>query len=150
MDTIETGVNASLDETSDHGSSQAGRGKYTGSLAELALGVPRAEDIVGADKGGGLGDTLEEADGHDALGIMDGGGYHGQAGPDDHASGEEVSRLDVVQRQVRRDLANHVADGEARVDLVQLVPHEAEVLFHPGYVRIVEVGTVQLFNALTY
>lgn len=137
-------MNARLDEPPDHCAGEAGRGKYAGALAKLTLVVPGAEDIVGTDEGGGLGYALEEADGHDALGVVHGGGHHSQAGPDQHAGREEVSRLHIVQRQVGGDLADDVADREAGVDHVQLVAHEAEVFLHARDVGIAEVGSVQL------
>lgn len=141
---VQVVVEAGLDEAANHGTSEAGGSEDAAALAELALRVPCAEDVVCADKGGRFADALEEADGHDGARVVHGGRHHGQAAPEDHHEREPDARLDVVQRQVGWDLAEHVADGEAGVDDAELVAYEAEVFFHAGDVGIGEVGSVEL------
>lgn len=106
---IEALVNARLDEAANHGAGQARRGEDAAALAELALSVPGAEDVVRADKGGGFADALEKANGHDGLGFVHRGGDHGEAAPEEHHGGEPDAWLDVVEGEVGRDLAQDVA-----------------------------------------
>lgn len=56
---------------------------------------------------------------------MDRGRDHGETGPDEHHEREEGAGADVVQGQVRGDLPQDVADGEACVDLIVLVADKA-------------------------
>jgi hypothetical protein len=77
-----------------------------------------------------------------------------------------VTRVDIVQAEVGRDLAEDIPgarleqgpirldiqvhrdvdlpDGKAGVDLIQLVAQEAKVLFHTRDVCIGEVGAIEL------
>lgn len=148
---IEALMDARLDEAANHGAGQARRGEDAAALAQLALSVPGAEDVVRADKGGGFADALEEANGHDGLGFVHRGGDHGEAAPEEHHGGEPDARLDVVEREVGRDLAqdvavmneycqwmirrhvgtsNHLPNCEAGVDFIELIADKAQVLFH--------------------
>lgn len=73
---------------------------------------------MGADEGAGLEDSLEEADRHDGARIVHRGSHHRQPSPGQHHAGEEDPGSDIVQRQVRWDLADDITNGETRVDLV--------------------------------
>lgn len=99
---------------------------------------------MGTDKSAGFEDALEEADCHDGARIVHRGGHHRQPSPPQHHAGEEDSGPDIVQRQVRWDLADDITHGEARVDLVQLVADEAYLLLHARNVSIREVGAIEL------
>lgn len=109
---IEALMDARLDEAANHGAGQARRGEDAAALAELALSVPGAEDVVRADEGGGFADALEEANGHDGLGFVHRGGDHGEAAPEEHHGGKPDAWLDVVEREVGWDLAQDVAVNE--------------------------------------
>lgn len=109
---IETLMNAGLDEAANHGAGQARRGEDAAALAELALSVPGAEDVVRADKSGGFADALEEANGHDGLRVVHRGGDHGETAPKQHHGGEPDAWLDIVEGEVGRDLAQDVAVNE--------------------------------------
>lgn len=61
------------------------------------------------DKGRSLKDSLEKANGHDALRVVDGGGNHGEAAPAEHHAGEPDARLDIVEGKIGRDLAQNIA-----------------------------------------
>lgn len=141
---VQRAVNARLDKPANQSPGESRRSEDAGPLAELSLGVPRSENIVGADEGRGLGDALEEADGGDALRVVHRGGDHGQARPHDHAGREEDARPHIVQRQVGGDLAHDVTRRERGLDLGQLVAHEAQLLLHARDVGIVDVGAVEL------
>jgi len=104
-------VDSCLQESSEHSASQAGRGEDAATLAELASCVPRAEDIVCPDEGGGFGNTLEEADCHDIAWMVDGSCEHGESAPDYHHAWEEDARLKVVESEVGRHLADDIAVG---------------------------------------
>lgn len=97
-----------------------------------------------ADKGTGLHQTLEEADGHDRLWLMHRGSYHGETSPDHHHQREEYPRPHIVQRQVRRDLPNNIAHSEAGVDFIVLVADKAQLLFHTRNISIGEIRAVKL------
>lgn len=94
---------------------------------------------MGPDESAGLEDPLEEADRHDRARVVYRGSHHGQPSPGQHHAGEEDPRPDIVQRQVGGDLAQDIAHGEARVDLIKLVPDEAYLLFHARNVSIRQV-----------
>jgi len=163
---VEALVDARLDEAADHGAREARRREDAAALAELALSVPRAEDVVRADKRRRLTDALEEADRHDGLRVVHRRRHHGEAAPEDHHEREPYPRLDVVQGEVGRNLAQDIAavlvsvdlldarycfasganspHGEAGVDLVELVSLEAKLRLHARHVGIGKVGAVQL------
>lgn len=61
-----------------------------------------------------------------------------------HATWKEYTRLDVVQCDITRYLSDGVSHGEHRVDQIQLIPLEIEVLLHARDVRICQVGTVKI------
>lgn len=106
---IETFMNASLNEATNHGAGQTRRGEDTTALAELTLCVPGAEDVVRADESGGFAHALEEANGHDGLRVVHRGGDHGEAAPEEHHGWEPDAGLDIVEREVGRDLAQNIA-----------------------------------------
>lgn len=168
---IEAGVNARLDEAANHGAGQARRGEDAAALAQLALCIPGTEDVMRADKGRRFKDALEEANDHDGLGLVDRGRDHGEAAPDEHHRGEPDTWLDIVQGEVRRDLAQHVAmsailsagfalhlslslvkedkvghlpNCEASVDYIELVANKAQVFSHARDICIGQVRAVQL------
>lgn len=158
---IEALMDARLDETTNHGAGQARRGEDAAALAELALSVPGAEDVVRADEGGGFADALEEANGHDGLGVVHRGGDHGEAAPEEHHGGEPDAWLNVVEREIGRNLAqdiavmngsfcqwmirrwvgtsNHLPNCKAGVDFIELIANKAQVFLHSRNIGIGEV-----------
>ena len=60
----------------------------------------------------------------------------------DHAGGKEISRFDVVQCDVAGHLPYGISDGEYRIDLIELISLEIELLSHARDVCIIEVGPV--------
>lgn len=71
---------------------------------------------MSTDKGGRFADTLKEADRHDGLGVAGRGGDHGEGAPEEHHEGEPDARLDVLEGQVRWDLAQDISAGRVRSD----------------------------------
>ena len=51
-----------------------------------------------------------------------------------------------MKTEIGRDLAEDVADGEAGVDLVELVTAEGEGFFHAGDVGVGEGGAVEIIQ----
>lgn len=87
----------------------------------------------------GFSDTLEEANCHYGLRLLGRRCYHRKTGPNTHHKWKENSRLDIVQREIRRDLSDDIANGETCVDFVVLVTDESELLFHTRDVRIGQI-----------
>jgi hypothetical protein len=63
-----------------------------------------------------------------------------------HARWEENPRFHIVQQNVARHLANRVSDSKDGIDLVELIPLEAQLFSHPRNIRIVQVRAVQVVD----
>ena len=62
----------------------------------------------------------------------------------DHACTEEVSWLDVVQRNVARHLSDCISNSEDSVNLIELISLEVQLFSHARDVCIIEVGPVEI------
>ena len=102
-------MDSGLQESSKHSTCEAGRGEDTAAFPELSSCVPRTKDVVRSDEGRGFCNALEEADGHYVAGMVDGGRDHGKGAPDEHHAWEEDAGLEMVEGEIRRDLADDVA-----------------------------------------
>lgn len=51
-----------------------------------------------------------------------------------------------MKRQVRGYLPDDVPDRETSVDLIQLVPHEAQLLLHTGDIGVGEIRPIELLH----
>jgi hypothetical protein len=61
-----------------------------------------------------------------------------------HAGGKENPRLDVVERNIARHLADCISDCEDSINLIKLVASETQLLSHSGNVGIVQVGPIKV------
>ena len=102
-------MDSGLKKASEHGTCEAGRGEDTAAFPELSSCIPRAEDVVCSDECRGFGDSLEESDCHYVAGMVDGSCDHGESTPDEHHTGEEDAGFEMVEGEIRRDLADDVA-----------------------------------------
>ena len=59
---VQASMNARLNEATDHRPRQTRRREDTGTLPQLTLSIPRAQDIMRAHKSSGFDDSLKEAD----------------------------------------------------------------------------------------
>jgi hypothetical protein len=117
---------------------------------------------VSSNECGSLEDGLEESNGHDSTGTLSAGRCHCQSGPcylllalsmclslkncrwTYHACWKEIPRLDVVQRDIARYLANGIAHSKDRIDLIKLIPLETEIFSHSRQIGIVEIRPIQI------
>lgn len=84
-------MDLALQKPREHCPRETGSGEDAGSLGELGFRVPGAEDEVGADKGGGFEEPLEEAD---YVDLRDGGDAESAEG--EEAPGEDRKREPVA------------------------------------------------------
>jgi hypothetical protein len=61
-----------------------------------------------------------------------------------HARREEVSRLDVVKRNITRYLSDGVTDCEDGIDLVELIALEVQLFPHARNIGVAQVGSVKV------
>ena len=81
-------------------------------------------------EGASFGKSKEEANGHDALGIMYSCGHHSQGTPKQDHRWEEDPWAEVCQGQVGWDLAYNVPHRKDGIDHIELIAMKGQLLFH--------------------
>lgn len=61
-----------------------------------------------------------------------------------------VSRPDPREKQITRNLANHIANCPAGLHVIELIAIQPKILFHPRYERIVDVDLIEVLDEITY
>ena len=95
-----------------------------------------------ANEAGGFEDALEEADGHDLVGVVGETCSEGEEAPAGAGEREPDARWDLLHDEVIGNLAEEVAPIEDCVNLIELGPFEVEVFFCSRDVCVVEIGAV--------
>ena len=70
--------------------------------------------------------------------------------PAENHSREEYAWTQVGQRQIRGDLTEYIADSEDSVYLIQLIAPEGELFLHATYIRVGQVGAIQIVEEISH